>query len=73
MLNETIETLPTTDLTSVRGGFGISDLMQGSWNRQADAANQTSKDPAASTSAGAGQPQGTFTGGLRNLLSGVGG
>jgi len=65
-----LETITTIDLTTVTGGFGISDLMGGSWDRQADASLNAGKDSSASTSAGAGKSSGTFSGGLRNLLSG---
>jgi hypothetical protein len=65
------KTITSSDLDSVTGGW-ISGLMQKSWDRQAERQNNASKDPTASTSKGPGKPLGTFSGGLRNLLSGFG-
>jgi len=67
-----LKTIDLGALTNVTGGFGFSDLMQGSWSSQAEKSNNASKDPSASTSEGAGKPGGTFSGGLRNLMSGFG-
>lgn len=67
-----LETIDLSTLTNVTGGFGFSDFMQGQWDKQADKANNASKDSSASTSAGPGTPSGTFSGGLRNMMSGFG-
>ena len=55
--------LSPIDLAHVTGGFGISDLMQGSWDKQAEASLPKSNDKPSTS---------TWAAGARNLLSGFG-